>query len=462
LSLSEVLLGTIHARTRFWRGQAVALACVAVPTAIRFALTPLLPDRGQLIFYLPAILIAAVWGGVRASATTFVLSLLCAWITFSPLRLAVPLESRSMIVLFVVFLVCCGLLALVGSMLRASLVSARQAEARYKALVDSSSTVVFRFDRNGDFPEANPAWTAYSGLDWTEQHADGWFRLIHEDDREAAMLAWKTAVAEGRPIRLEFRRWHAPSASYRWVQSQSTPVLDDGGHIREWIGTITDIEEQRLAADLQRRLLHELQHRVKNTLAVVWAICEQSARHSNSLPAFLAVFKGRLGALSDAHSLLTTKNWTRTSLEEVARTALEPFMDEEGDNIRIEGPAIEVAPITTTNLALAFHELATNAAKHGALSRPEGHVELSWSMDDGLIDLRWVESGGPAVKSPTRTGFGRRLLERAVAHEPEAFSELGFARDGFRYHTRWRAGGAGFPQPADRRPDLGPVTTTAA
>ncbi|HKT53612.1 MAG TPA: sensor histidine kinase, partial [Caulobacteraceae bacterium] len=245
------------------------------------------------------------------------------------------------------------------------------------------------------------------------------------------------------------------------VLSQSTPVRDETGHIREWIGAITDIEEQRLAADLQRSLLHELQHRVKNTLAVVWAICEQSARHSNTLPTFLAVFKGRLGALSDAHSLLTTKNWTRTSLEDVARMALGPFMDEEGDNIRIEGPEIEVAPITTTNLALAFHELATNAAKHGALSRPEGHVDLSWSMADGLVDLRWTESGGPLVKAPTRIGFGRRLLERAVAHEPEAFSELGFDQDGFCYHTRWRAGGA-FPQPMATRPGLEPPTSTAA
>lgn len=462
LSLSQALLRTIHARTRFWRGQAIAVACVAVPTAIRLAMTPVLPDRGQLIFYLPAILIAAVWGGMRASATTFLLSLACAWIGFGPVRVTVPLDNRPMVVLFGVFLVCCAVLALVGSMLRAALLSARQAEARYKALVETSSTVVFRFDRNGDFPEPNSSWSAYSGLDWTEQHADGWFRLIHGDDREAATLAWKAAVAQGRPIRLEFRRWHAPSASYRWVASQSTPVFDEGGHIREWIGTLIDIEEQRLAADLQRSLLHELQHRVKNTLAVVWAICEQSARHADSLPIFLALFKGRLGALSDAHSLLTTKNWSRTSLEEVARIALQPFMDGAGANIRIEGPSIEVAPITTTNLALAFHELATNAAKHGALSRPEGHVDLSWSMADGLVDLRWVESGGPAVRSPTRTGFGRRLLERAVAHEPEAFSELDFEQDGFCYHTRWRAGAGPPPHPAERSPAFGPATTNAA
>jgi two-component sensor histidine kinase len=174
----------------------------------------------------------------------------------------------------------------------------------------------------------------------------------------------------------------------------------------------------------------------------------------------VATYNGRLNALSEAQGLLTDKSWGLASIDEVARTVLRAFMDDDLDDIVIDGPPVALKPITTTNLALAFHELATNASKYGALAAPEGRVEVRWSVVEGLVVLDWIESGGRRVKSPTRSGFGSRLLGRAFAHEPEASTKLDFAPEGVRYRASWRVAGESQSAPAPARAE--PLTTSAA
>ena len=459
MSLSEVLLGTIRPKTRFWRGQLLALICVAVPTLVKIGLAPLLPDRGQVVFYFPAVIVAAVWGGARAGAAALALSSLIAWYAFVPPYFSLHAPPRSFAILLGGYLLSGGFVVLAGAMLRSALLSARRAQARYKALVEAATTVTFRMDSDGEFSESNQAWSDYTGLDWRQQRDGGWREQIHLDDRQRVLAQMSAAVAARRPCRVEFRHWHAPTNAYRWVSWQTAPILDDDGALVEWMGASMDIHEQRIAQELEANLLHELQHRVRNSLAVVRALCDQTARHSTTLNGFVDTYNGRLNALSEAQGLLTDKSWGLATLDEVARTVLRAFMDEDARNIRIDGPPAPLKPTTTTNLALVFHELATNASKYGALASPEGRVDVHWSVDDGVVALDWIESGGRKVEAPSRAGFGSRLLGRAVAHEPDSSTHMEFATDGFRYRACWRASAEPQSPPAPAR---APLTSTAA
>jgi PAS domain S-box-containing protein len=459
VSLSGVLLGTIRPKTRFWRGQLLALVCVAAPTFAKIALSPTVADRGQLVFYFPAVIVAAVWGGARAGVAALALSSLIAWYAFVPPYFSLQNPPKSLAFLIVGYLLSGGFVVLSAAMLRSALLSARRAEARYKALVEAATTVTFRMDRDGEFTEANQAWSDYTGLDWRLRGHSLWREQIHGDDREWVLARLRESVAMRRPCRVEFRHWHAPSDTYRWVSWQTAPILDEDGALVEWMGAFMDIHEQRIAQELEVNLLHEMQHRVKNSLAVVRALCDQTARHSTTLGGFVTTYNGRLTALSEAHGLLTDNSWGLASLDEVARTVLRPFMDETTQSIRIVGPPVNLKPVTTTNLALAFHELATNASKYGALASPGGRVEVRWSVIDGVVGLDWIESGGRRIKSPTRTGFGSRLLDRAFAHEPEASTRMEFAAEGFRYGARWRVSGEPQSPPALARE---PLTSNAA
>jgi two-component sensor histidine kinase len=154
----------------------------------------------------------------------------------------------------------------------------------------------------------------------------------------------------------------------------------------------------------------ELQHRVKNTLMVVQAIAAQTAKSSANLQGFREVFEDRIQALSQAHNILSKTDWTALTLSEVVGEALNPF-----DRIRIKAAETEckIAAAACVPLVLVLHELATNASKYGALSAPEGWVEVNWRLSSHAPQeaaIEWREHGGPPVTPPTRRGFGSRLL----------------------------------------------------
>lgn len=182
------------------------------------------------------------------------------------------------------------------------------------------------------------------------------------------------------------------------------------------------------STDIQEALNRELQHRVNNNLAVVQALAAQTVRSSPDLPAFSASFQARLTALSKAQTVLSTGEWHRCDFPELPAAALEPFMGH--GHITLQGPACSVPAESCVPLVLALHELATNAAKHGALSVPDGQVSLRWRLRENSrapeLVLEWVESRGPQVMRPSRRGLGSRLLAQQagladvqVQYEPE-------------------------------------------
>ncbi len=189
---------------------------------------------------------------------------------------------------------------------------------------------------------------------------------------------------------------------------------------------------ERGRTERQRDLLVvELGHRVKNTLANVLAIAQQTFRKSDEEERLS--FEGRILALAQTHSRLAEANWSGVSLETMLRDELAPYRGDGGASITLAGPPVTLPPSIAVMLGVAFHELATNASKHGALSTKAGKIDVSWVIRDDALVARWVESGGPPVREPKHAGFGRMLLERAVPAALSCAVSLQFAPGGVNY-----------------------------
>lgn len=188
-------------------------------------------------------------------------------------------------------------------------------------------------------------------------------------------------------------------------------------------------------------LLQELDHRVKNTLAIVQSISRQTLRATPSPEAFAEVFENRLLALSHAHELLTRRAWGRAQLHDILEKALAPFSASLADRFDILGPAVTFSAETSVSAHMTLHELAVNAAKHGALSVPDGRVALRWTVDETAgppaLTLTWREVGGPPIAGPpARRGFGSQMIERGLARDLGGMASLDFTPQGVVYTLR--------------------------
>lgn len=198
---------------------------------------------------------------------------------------------------------------------------------------------------------------------------------------------------------------------------------------------IEEVTARKQWEERQQMLLAELSHRVKNMLASVQSIASQTLRTSDTLESFEQRFYGRLQALSRTHELLTRGNWQSATLSDTLRAPLEAFESAE-NQIRLSGPELRVRPKSALTLGMVMNELATNAAKYGALSTPSGHVDLTWELNRSepgpSVRLVWQEIGGRAVAPPDHRGFGLTLIERSVAHELDGEAKVEFLAQGIR------------------------------
>jgi len=211
-----------------------------------------------------------------------------------------------------------------------------------------------------------------------------------------------------------------------------SPIRDENGRV---CGMIDTVIETTVTVEAQRdaRLLNaELAHRMKNVMALVSAVANQTFRAAESLEQAQQVFGQRISTLSDAHSILTEMDWHGAELVDVVRRALEPHAIEP-ERISIAGPRVMLSADQTLPLALAVHELATNAVKYGALSNAEGRIALSWSREGDGFRLEWHERGGPPVTPPRRRGFGSRLVEQIVGQKFDGTAKLYYEAAGLRY-----------------------------
>ena len=202
------------------------------------------------------------------------------------------------------------------------------------------------------------------------------------------------------------------------------------------IVTFVDVTSIVQAEQHQRLLVDELNHRVKNMLAVVVSLATQTMRRSDTLEEFSKNYLGRVHALASAYSLLSNEGWQTVSLRDVVFEELKPFLARDGRNVVLKGPLVPLAPRPALSLGMAVHELTTNAVKYGALSVLEGQVSVTWSVEEGeegnRLTLKWVEEGGPPVEAPEHRGFGMMLIERGLKQDMRAEVTMEFAREGVR------------------------------
>ncbi len=201
-----------------------------------------------------------------------------------------------------------------------------------------------------------------------------------------------------------------------------------------FLGFLRDISNRRAAERRQAIMIGELNHRAKNLLGVVSGIAHQTIRSSSSLEDFEGAFMGRLQSLGRAHEILTAATWERASLGELVHAALEAFTDGDAGRASIEGPDVLLSPRQFLSLSMILHELATNAVKYGALSEPEGRIDLRWTADGAHVVLDWREQVAHVVTVPTRAGFGSKMIGLSVKHELRGESETNWTSHGLHFH----------------------------
>jgi len=219
------------------------------------------------------------------------------------------------------------------------------------------------------------------------------------------------------------------------VMVSATPLFEEGGKTRGAIAALVDITERKHAEARQDALLHELQHRVKNLLAMVSSLARRTLKPEMSLQEFSTAFLARLMAMGRMHDLLARENWRGADIQSIAGSSLASFGAEKS-SIALDGPDLMLKSNAAATLGMVFHELATNAAKYGALSTPGGKLELSWRVESSgggrRLAVLWIEKDGPAVKPPSSEGFGTSFIQRSVDYELGGSVDLGFEPTGLR------------------------------
>lgn len=239
-----------------------------------------------------------------------------------------------------------------------------------------------------------------------------------------------TAVG-GRSVQgVEATAPDAPGAKDYLISA--APLQLAGGQSSGCVITLVDLSQRKAAEKQQQLLMAELDHRVKNTLAMVLSISSRTMHNEETLEGYQRAFTGRIQALAATHTLLAEKSWRDLSIADVIRAELAPFLGSNADRLNLESVSVAVAPRAAIALGLIFHELATNAAKHGALSNPTGRIDIVGTPDGpgGAMLVEWTERGGPAVREPAQRGFGRTVIGRSLQYAPEGGADMDFRPGG--------------------------------
>lgn len=283
---------------------------------------------------------------------------------------------------------------------------------RFDIAVRAARMTVYTQDRDLNFTWISKA---EFGLSPEELVGRANSALVAEGWQDPILRLKQRVIETGEPGHGEVRLLN--DGVEKWYEMNLTPLQDEHGAVVGLIGGSVEITERKEQEARIRLLMREVTHRSKNLLSVIQAIMRQTAANSTSLADFQQRFSDRLYSLAGSHDLLVQENWHGALLEELIRSQLGHHCDLVGSQIALSGPSLQVQPDAAQHIGMALHELATNAAKYGALSVPQGHVQISWTAPDaaGRCSLTWTETCGPVVEPPVRRGFGRVVIERTVA-----------------------------------------------
>ena len=308
-------------------------------------------------------------------------------------------------------------------------------EAKFHAIADSVDQMIWSTRPDGFHDYYNHRWYEFTGMPEGSTDGAAWAGMFHPDDQDRAWQRWRLSLETGQPYEIEYRLRHR-SGEYRWVLGRAQPVRSAQGQITRWYGSCTNINRIKVVEGQLQLMLGEMNHRVKNSMAMVHSIVSQTLRQSETLEQARTSIQSRINTMAHAHDRLVKATWTETSISEVIEAALMPHSMSNG-RFKTEGPALPIGSKQALALTMALHELATNAAKYGALSSDTGYVQVLWTCDDGTepaqFDLAWKEHGGPRVAPPRRRGFGTRMIEQALASYFDGKAELKYDPDGLRF-----------------------------
>ena len=316
-------------------------------------------------------------------------------------------------------------------------VAIKESEIRLQQTLTAGQMVAFNWNPETGISHRSENAARSFGLEpQAAAHGPGkdFLARVHPQDRKRFAAQIKE-LSPARPSYLASFRFIRPDGREAWFEETGRAEFDATGRHLRLKGLTYDITERKRAEEQQRLLVRELDHRVKNVLASVGAVAQRTREGSGSIDEFLQTFDGRIQSMANAHALLSRSHWQGVGLAELVRNELEPCVRE--GSAQVEGPDVQLSAEATQPIAIVLHELVTNASKYGALSVPDGHITVRWDCQKGdhsgvRLLLEWIETGGPTVVAPSRTGYGTRAIRNLVPYELGGAVELFFDATGVR------------------------------
>lgn len=321
--------------------------------------------------------------------------------------------------------------------------AALRAEAsRLRRVLDAATGHAFiTLDAQGRVSGWNAGARAILGWDAAEVMGRSGAMFLLAEDRDKGVWEGELSKAalSGQAVN---ERWLVRRDGSRfWASGATTPLRGGEGEVAGFVAVFADGSAARAEVERQALMLGEMRHRMRNLLATAQAVALHTLRRAKVAEGVQVTLGNRLMALARSHDMQSREDGVGAPLTEVVRRAVAPYGPAE--RLRLSGPPVRLPAPAVVSLNLVFHELATNAAKYGALSVPGGHVELRWSAQAGVVDIEWVERGGPHVAAPARRGFGTHLLEQGLQQEFGGTLRLEFLPDGVRCRIQVLAEAAG-------------------
>jgi PAS domain S-box-containing protein len=251
--------------------------------------------------------------------------------------------------------------------------------------------------------------------------------LIHEDDLPRLLVALRDVSVGAETFQTEFRA-RRPSGEVRWCIGVAAASFDERARLVRVCGVTVDITDRKRAEERQLLLAEEVDHRARNVVAVIQAIMRLT--RAQTIDEYIGTLDGRIRALSTAHKLLAKARWEGADLDRLVNEEVAPYREREAERIDVEGPGVLLPPAVAQTLALALHELVTNAAKYGALSSDSGRIRIAWATQQGQLTLTWAESQGPKVRRPSRDGYGTRVIKGGIEGQLGGRAEFDWRSDG--------------------------------
>ena len=293
-------------------------------------------------------------------------------------------------------------------------------ESKFRILADTMPQMVWSTLPDGFHDYYNARWYEFTGVPVGSTDGEAWNGMFHPDDQEHAWKLWHHCLATGEPYQIEYRLRHH-SGEYRWTLGRALPIRNKAGQIIRWFGTCTDIHETKQVAEEREIVAHELSHRIKNIFSVLNGIISLSARSYPDLKPLAEELRQRIVAMGKAHdfvrphSAASRPRASQSSLRALVELLLAPHVGGDAERFRFIGDDATIDDAAATPLALLFHELATNAAKYGALASPGGQVTVEVAAAGEEYSMVWREVGGAPLRGePPKEGFGSRLVKLSV------------------------------------------------